>query len=459
MGEKRLANEHRVLSPEDFVEGYQYITEYLNEGIPLRDVLKRALKYFEDRLEDSYCTIMLMDEDSTEFIGGVGYTLPDKMVEEFTNIRLYDGLGTCGTAVVRGEFVFTPDMNNDPKWKNYLYIVQPYQLKSCWSVPVFKPGSQEVIAAFATYSKNFKQSPSQGEIDTLNAYKELIALIISNYMNDNNAVLESSVTTDQPFNKMADSPEEYANLIKESLKQGEIFPYYQPIFKGEHHELYGVEALARWDHPEFGVISPIDFIEHAETYQFIDWLDEVICHRACSDMKQLMDESGKEFILSVNASAIHIKQEGFAKRIERILNDTQFPAKLLSIEITETSLMENLKDAAVTFQQLKKLGVKVSIDDFGTTYSSLNYLKYLPVDTIKLDKTFIDDVDKSPVDRRICKTIIQLGMDLELDVIAEGVEYEKHLSIIRDFGCEVYQGFYFSKPLELQNLKDYLISI
>lgn len=450
MGEKRL-NE-RVLSPEEFVSGYQYITEYLKAGLPLCDVLKRALKYFEDQFVDSYCTIMLLNSKGTEFVNGAAYSLPDDMLEKFMHIRLFDGLGTCGTAAVRGELMVSPNVHNDRTWRSFANVVKPYGLKSCWSVPVFKPGTSDIVAIFAVYSK-YSRYPTQRELDTLSAYNELLGLIVSNYKIDDSGEIEPlDLNEDDNLN----SKTLYVESIKTGLKNGEIYPYYQPVLKSDGQELHGVEALARWEHPEKGLVPPIDFVDHAEEYDFIDWLDEVICRRACEDMKKLMDDTGKTFTLSVNISAVHIRKQNFAQRIEDILDETGFPAECLAIEITETSLIDNLTEVAVTFQQLKNLGVKIAIDDFGTTYSSLNYLKYLPVDTIKLDKTFIHDVDKSPIDRRICKTIIQLGSDLELDVVAEGVECDQHLSIIQDFGCNIYQGYYFSKPLTLEGWKNYL---
>ncbi|RPF53955.1 sensor domain-containing phosphodiesterase [Aquisalibacillus elongatus] len=453
MGEKSLTEE-RVLSPEEFVSGYQYITGYLKEGLPLHDVLKRALKYFEDQFDDSYCTIMLLNQDGDEFIDGVTYTLPDDIIEQFKYINLYDGLGTCGTAAIRGDFIVTEDVYHDSKWDSYHHIIEPHQLRSCWSVPVFRPGTDELVAIFAMYSKVPKY-PSQQEIDTITAYNDLIGLIVSNYR-----IYDSGETEviDESNGHHYELAENYVQSIKDAIKNGDIFPYYQPILKSNGSELYGVEALARWEHPKYGLIPPVDFISEAEENDFIDQLDEEICRKSCLEMKQLMDETGDRFNLSVNISAIHIRKENFAERMESILDETGFSAENLSIEITETSLIENLKDVAVTFQHLKNLGIKISIDDFGTTYSSLNYLKYLPVDTIKLDKAFIHDVDKSPIDRRICKTIIQLGTDLNLDVIAEGVECSQHLSIIRDFGCDIYQGFYFSKPLTLEGWKTYYSS-
>nr|WP_279401397.1 EAL domain-containing protein [Piscibacillus salipiscarius] len=116
-----------------------------------------------------------------------------------------------------------------------------------------------------------------------------------------------------------------------------MYPYYQPVLTSDGEELHGVEALARWEHPEKGLVPPIDFIDHAEEYDFIDWLDEVICRRACKDMKELMDQTGKRFMLSVNISAVHIRKQDFADRIEAILYETGFPAEYLAIEITETS--------------------------------------------------------------------------------------------------------------------------
>ncbi|GEL77993.1 sensor domain-containing phosphodiesterase [Tenuibacillus multivorans] len=458
MGERKLIKQ-RVLSPEDFVEGYQFITEYLNEGIPLRDVLKKALKYFEDRFDDSYCTIMLLDREKEEFIDGVAYTLPDEILENFKDKRLFEGMGACSVAAMRKKFVVSKEIGKDPDWKIYHDVVAPYGLKSCWSMPIYLPGTDEVMGTFAIYSKH-SHGPVDQEVETLKAYNELIALIISNYMcaETKQVYLDHAFYSELQEDRVAEQATPYVDSVKEGLRNDEFLPYYQPIFKGDGKSLYGVEALARWHRSDKRLVSPVDFIEHAEEQDFVHWLDEVICKKACQDMKALIDETGKNLMLAVNISAVHIKKESFAQRLQTILEETGFPPEFFTIEITETSLMENLEDVAVTFQQLKSLGCKISIDDFGTTYSSLNYLKYLPVDTIKLDKTFIDDVDKSPVDQRICKTIIQLGLDLNLDVVAEGIETEQHLSIIKDFGCEIYQGYYFSKPLTLEDWKTYLMN-
>ncbi|MGM8214860.1 sensor domain-containing phosphodiesterase [Bacillaceae bacterium W0354] len=450
----------RVLSAEEFVEGYQFITQYISEGVPLKFVLVQALKFFEGKMNDTYCTIMILNDNGTAFVDSVAHSMPCDVLNEIKNIKIEDGLGSCGAAVVRKELVITENIDKDPNWDLYRDVFQSMGLKSCWSVPIFAPSNKKVLATFAMYSKKVQQ-PSEKEIETIQAFNNLIGLVISSYrqteidpvMLDNAFPLVDSNDISKDRNR---SDNKFIKSIREGIDRSEFVPYYQPIIFGGNQDVYGVEALARWDHPEDGIISPYYFIGAAERHGLINQLDEVISYKAMKDMKLIMDETGRKLVLSINVSAQHISQEDYVRRMEKIMSITNFKPEYLSLEITETSLIENLDEVAINIAQLKNLGVRISIDDFGTNYSSLNYLKHLPVDTIKLDQTFVHDVQDNQIDQRICKTIIQLGKDLELDVVAEGIEQEEHLEIIESYGCEIFQGYYFSKPLNKENWMKYL---
>lgn len=143
----------------------------------------------------------------------------------------------------------------------------------------------------------------------------------------------------------------------------------------------------------------------------------------------------------------------FSTKLKNILTNTNFPGEQLALEITETALMQQIGHVSKTIDRIKQQDVQISIDDFGTSYSSLNYLKYLSVDMIKLDRSFVRDVIYNPVDQRICKTIIQLAEDLNLKLLAEGIETKEHYEMIRSFGCKIFQGFYFSHPLKFEDMK------
>ncbi|PKR77282.1 hypothetical protein CEY16_11125 [Halalkalibacillus sediminis] len=453
-----FATEERVLSPEDFVEGYQYIAQYISDGIPLRDVLIKSLKFFEKRFEGTYCTIMILNESGSEFVDGVTHTLSDELVEHCNHRQVHDQMGTCGASVIKKEIVITEDIFKDPKWEDFRDLAKKHDLKSCWSVPVFAPGGNKVIATFAMYSKEV-QRPSAQEIDTIKSYNELISLIISNYIKAESERVKLDITyheqRDEQLESIYETTDSYKSVIEHAIEEEQFVPYYQPIMIDDEKQLYGVEVLARWQHPEKGLVPPNQFICFAEKNGLIHHIDEMVCRKACHDMKKLIDELGRPFRVSVNTSALNIVNGKFVERLQSILDDTGFPADYLSIEITETSLMENLKDVAIIMEEVQRMGIRISIDDFGTTYSSLNYLKYLPIDTIKLDQTFVHDVNENTVDQRICETIIRLAIDLELNVVAEGIETEEHLNIIQSFGCRIFQGYYYSKPTTVEGLEEF----
>jgi len=451
---------NKVLTDEEFVDGYRFITQFISEGVPFKFVLVQALKFFEEKMKDTYSTMMILNNKGTEFVDSIAYSLPSDSLKELMKLDVNDGLGTCGAAVVSKELIILEDLDTEPTWEQHNNVLRKLGLSSSWAVPIFSPSNKQVVAVLAMYSKKAKR-PSSKELEIVFSYHQLISLIISNYRQteidfktlDNDAsyfdtrdlVKSSDYTTNQ-----------FILSIKNGINLGEFIPYYQPIIYGGNKEIYGVEALARWKHPEEGIVSPYYFIGAAERYGLIQKLDEAVSYQAMKDMSKIIKEIGRPIVLSINVSAHHISKDNYVSRMEYLLNKANFDPKNLSIEITETSLIENLDGVVMNIVQLKNLGIRILIDDFGTNYSSLNYLKHLPVDMIKLDQTFIQDILESQVDQKICQTIIQLAKDLNLDVVAEGIEKQEHLEIIEGYGCEIFQGFFFSKPMSKDDWKKYL---
>ncbi|MDV2581354.1 sensor domain-containing phosphodiesterase [Alkalibacillus haloalkaliphilus] len=450
-----------ILTPEEFVEGYQYITEYISDGVPLRDVLIKAIKFFELRFEASKGTIMLLDEMGTHFSGGVTHSLPEEMMNHFTGIELYEGMGTCGTAACRKELVVTTDISQDEKWDPFRNAVEELGLKSCWSVPIFAPESNNVAGVFAMYSTEVRE-PTQAELETIESFKELISLIVTNYIevNQRHVNLQDSYKDPDKVNwpSTLSDREKYMFMIRRGIEEGQIRPNYQPLMSA-CDEVYGFEVLVRWPHPEQGTIPPNKFIPFAEEEGFVDEIDRYVCEYACREMKQLMDALGQKFILSVNVSAKHIVKGHYVEELKATLERTGFPAELLAVEITESSLVINLKEAAQVIERLRELGIQVWVDDFGTVYSSLNYLRNLPLDLIKLDGSFVKNIHESHVDRTICETIINLAHDLDLQVVSEGIEYEEQFNTLKAMGCEYFQGYHFQKPMSLDEVKEYLATV
>jgi len=237
--------------------------------------------------------------------------------------------------------------------------------------------------------------------------------------------------------------------LRRALEKDELCVYYQPIVSLGSGELHGFEALVRWQHPERELVSPDDFIPLAEETGLILPIGLRVLSDACSQLRkwQQYSLSNRDLIMSVNLSGKQLMQPDLIERIEEVLHESQINPWHLKLEITETVVMENPELAAVTLARLRSLGVRLSIDDFGTGYSSLSYLNRFPVDTLKIDRSFVTSMNAADENLQIVKTIVTLAGNLGMQVVAEGVETEEQLEQLRSLKCQYGQGFLFSKPL------------
>jgi predicted signal transduction protein with EAL and GGDEF domain len=235
-------------------------------------------------------------------------------------------------------------------------------------------------------------------------------------------------------------------LLHHAIEREELQLFYQAQVDIVTGEIVGAEALLRWQSPE-GMISPNRFISIAEESTLIVGLGEWALREVCRQGRQWLAQGLPALNLAVNVSAYQFRRCDMSSSVIQILSETGFPAPQLTIEITESGLMEHHQTIIDNFHALKKLGVRFAIDDFGTGYSSLAYLNCLPVDTLKIDKRFIDDIPQLADDMTITATIIAMGHTLGLKVLAEGVETAEQLAFLQEKGCDAYQGYYKSSPL------------
>lgn len=241
--------------------------------------------------------------------------------------------------------------------------------------------------------------------------------------------------------------------LRTAIDRNEMTLYYQPKIDSISGAIVGMEALIRWNHPERGVISPGVFIPLAEETGMIQQLDRWVLRTACSQFKIFMDAYGKPIRLSVNLSAYQFRNHNLVDTIKQALKDTSFNPSQLELEITETTAMENIDFTVKTLKNLYDMGVNISIDDFGTGYSSLNYLRYFPIHILKIDKSFICDIENDQNTKVIVKSIIDVAHSLNLKVTAEGVETAEQLSMLKQMNCDEMQGFLISKPLPLPEIQ------
>jgi diguanylate cyclase (GGDEF)-like protein len=241
--------------------------------------------------------------------------------------------------------------------------------------------------------------------------------------------------------------------LRQAIDKGEFLLHYQPQVDIRRWEIVGVEALIRWPHPERGMVSPMSFIPLAEEIGLIDQIGQWVLRTACAQQVTWSACGLGNITIAVNLSAVQFQQAALLDTIRTIVRETGVDPARMELELTESTAMQQAENAVGTFNQLKEMGFSLSIDDFGTGYSSLAYLKRFPIDTIKIDRAFVKDLDTESEQAAIAIAIIAMAHGLKLRVLAEGVETQPQLDILRDQGCDAIQGYYFSQPLPAERVE------
>jgi len=240
------------------------------------------------------------------------------------------------------------------------------------------------------------------------------------------------------------------NSLRSSVEQGEFRLHYQPIVDGVSQRVIAFEALVRWQHPERGLLMPIDFIRIAEQSSLILPLGEWVLRQACADAAAWQRQSMEGVRVAVNISQKQLQEADFASMVNRALDESRLRHDLLELEITESVAAQDPEATSVLLKELRAAGVRVSIDDIGTGYSSLAYLKQFPVSTVKIDKTFVSNVTTDRSDAAIVAAVIGVAHSLDMEVVAEGVETEEQATFLRQHHCNWMQGFLFGEPMPIE---------
>ena len=258
------------------------------------------------------------------------------------------------------------------------------------------------------------------------------------------------------FRQQAQERLELERDLRKALKEGEFLLHYQPQVNVVSGKITGVEALIRWEHPVMGLISPAHFIPVAESSGLIVPIGKWVLETACHQLQQWNAQGYTSLCVAVNLSGRQFSQEGLLDTIKEAIKKSGINSANLELEITESMMMENTDETISILNDIRSLGIQLSIDDFGTGYSSMAYLKRFPINTLKIDQSFIRGLPDDTGDGAIVKATIAIAHALNLTVIAEGVETESQLAFLKPLHCEEVQGYYFSRPLTAIKISELL---
>lgn len=261
----------------------------------------------------------------------------------------------------------------------------------------------------------------------------------------------------EEFNRQSQRRLQVEGQLRRALERDEFTLNYQPKVYVQSGKMYGVEALIRWNNAELGFVSPVEFIPIAENAGLIPAIGEWVLREACHQQRQWQLAGFGHINVAINVSVQQFHEPGLPELINSIIEESGADTERLTLEVTESVLAGDVEESIRVLKELKALGPKLSIDDFGTGYSSLSYLKQFPIDELKIDRSFVIEVESDYRDEAIVSTIIFLAHALGLKTVAEGIEEEGQLRVLREKNCDIYQGYYYAKPMPAADLEPLLI--
>jgi len=420
--------------------------DYLT-GLPNRMSLSKKLNHsiFSASKIEKILAVIFMDLDDFKMINDtMGHDIGDQLLIEVSK-RLVNTLRECDTVARIGgdEFII---LIEDVEEMDYVNIVSEKILNS-FNDP-FKFNNQD---CFITTSVGVAIYPTDGYSSEELIKNADIAMYKAKKNGKNKYVLCNPVMKTKVVETM-----KTANSLYRALERNELELYYQPQVNCTSNEIVGLEALLRWNHPELGMVLPGKFIPIAEQTGLIIPIGEWVLRTACNQNKAWQDAGFPRIRMGVNLSAKQFLNGNLARDVEDILRETALDCQYLELEITESAAMKGKGNIIETLSAFKKMGIHIAIDDFGTEYSSLNYLKQLPADRIKIPMTFVQGIGGNNKDEAITKAIIILAKNMGLGVIAEGVETKKQLDFLNQRMCDEIQGFYYFKPMPVNEIEELL---
>jgi diguanylate cyclase (GGDEF)-like protein/PAS domain S-box-containing protein len=410
--------------------------------------------FFADRLrqamalakrEKQLCAILYLDLDRFKIINDtLGHAIGDLLLQEVAT-RLRNCIREVDTVARMGGDEFSIVLVNVDTVENAEQVATKI-LKT-----LAKPVQAEDHELFITTSIGISTYPLHGEESESLLKKADAAMYQAKALGRNNFQLYDAAMDFDDERRMS-----IESGLRRALERDEFRVFYQPKINADSGEITALEALIRWQHPELGTLSPAEFIALAEESGLIIPIGEWVMRRACRDNHTWQERGLPKIRVAVNLSGYQLQARNFVEAVRSVLEETGLEGDYLEFEITETVIMQNPEFAVAVLSRLRDMGIHISIDDFGTGYSSLAHLKRFSVNTLKIDQTFVRDIEINSTDAAITSAIISMGNSLGLKVIAEGVETEGQFNVLKGKHCEEMQGYLFSKPVPVDQVEELL---
>jgi len=407
-------------------------------GLPNRILLHERLTFQINhaKRKNQMIAVLLLDLNRFKLINDtLGYAAGDTLLQTVAS-RLKSCLREVDIVFRLGDDEFAVILEDVSQQQDAARVAK--RILSICSLP-FQLSEKEI---YITLSIGISTYPSDGEVIDEILKNAEAAMLRAKEFGINNYQHYKPAMNSKAFEQLT-----LEHSLRKAIRENEFIVYYQPLIDLKSGKMIGSEALVRWNSRELGMIQPGQFIPIAEETGLILLLGEFVLRTACQQTRDWQMKYNRPLTISVNLSARQFQQQDLVSTINSAIVNSSLDPQSLDLEITESIGMKNPELTLRTLNELKAMGIRISIDDFGTGYSSLSYLKKFPINTIKIDRSFVSDIHRDPNDAAITRAIIAMAHSLNLKVIAEGVETQEHADFLITQNCELVQGFFYSKPI------------